>query len=182
MTLIDDYLSEQITYEKNMEDNIVLMQVGHFYEAYAVDNEKEKLIKPTLYRLSDIMNIQMTRKNKSIPENNRGNPLMIGVNIYSIDKFVQILLNANYTIVIIDQTSQPPYVKREVTNIYSPGTNIQYNLKGDTNNLVSIYLENVDMLGKHKAVCVLECLLLIYQLVIILYMNVILNITTQIMH
>ena len=140
MTLIDDYLSEQITYEKKYGNNtIVLMQVGHFYEAYAVDNQKEKTNSANLYRLSDIMNIQMTRKNKSIPENNRGNPLMIGVNIYSIDKFVQILLNANYTIVIIDQTSQPPYVKREVTNIYSPGTNIQYNLKGDTNNLVSIY-------------------------------------------
>ena len=89
------------------------------------------------------MNIQMTRKNKSIPQNNRGNPLMIGVNIFSIDKFVQILLNANYTIVIIDQISQPPYVKRGVTNIYSPGTNIQYNLKGDTNNLVSVYLETI---------------------------------------
>ena len=106
MTLIDDYLSEQITYEKKYGNNtIVLMQVGHFYEAYAVDNEKEKTNSANLYRLSDIMNIQMTRKNKSIPENNRGNPLMIGVNIYSIDKFVQILLNANYTIVIIDQTS-----------------------------------------------------------------------------
>lgn len=130
------------------------MQVGHFYEAYAVDNEKEKTNSANLYRLSDIMNIQMTRKNKSIPENNRGNPLMIGVNIYSIDKFVQILLNANYTIVIIDQTSQPPYVKREVTNIYSPGTNIQYNLKGDTNNLVSIFLENVEMIGKQSRMCI----------------------------
>ena len=155
MTLIDDYLSEQITYEKKYgNDTIVLMQVGHFYEAYAVDNEIEKTNSANLYRLSDIMNIQMTRKNKSISDNSRGNPLMIGVNIYSIDKFVQILLNANYTIVIIDQTSPPPYVKREVTNIYSPGTNIQYNLKGDTNNLVSIYLENINSFGTHDRMCV----------------------------
>ena len=78
----------------------------------------------------------MTRKNKSISENSRGNPLMIGVNIYSIDKYIQILLNANYTIVLISQTCETPYVKREVTNIYSPGTNIEYATKGNTNNLV----------------------------------------------
>ena len=62
---------------------------------------KKKKVMTQIYRLSDIMNIQMTRKNKNIKENDRGNPLMIGVNIYSIDKYIQMLLNANYTIVII---------------------------------------------------------------------------------
>ena len=65
-------------------------------------------------KLSDIMNIQMTRKNKNITENNRHNPLMIGVNIYSIDKYIQILLNANYTIVLISQTSEAPFVKEKL--------------------------------------------------------------------
>ena len=144
MTLIDDYLDEQQKFEKKYgKSTIVLMQVGHFYEAYAVDNEKEKKNSENMKNLADIMNIQMTRKNKSISENSRGNPLMIGVNIYSIDKYIQILLNANFTIVLISQTSDPPYVKREVTNIYSPGTNIEYSIKGNTNNLVNIYIEQV---------------------------------------
>ena len=115
------------------------MQVGHFYEAYAVDNEKERANADNLYRLSDIMNIQMTRKNKSVVENSRGNLLMI-VNIYPIDKFVQILPNNFYTIVIIDQTSQPTSVKREVTNIYSPGTNIKYSSVGETKQSGGYYL------------------------------------------
>ena len=144
MTLIDDYLAEQEKFENKYGKNtIVLMQVGHFYEAYGVDNEFEKSNGENMSKLADIMNIQMTRKNKSIVENNRHNPLMIGVNIYSIDKYIQILLNANYTIVLISQTSEPPYVKREVTNIFSPGTNIEYNSKGNTNNLVSIYIEKI---------------------------------------
>ena len=144
MTLIDDYLDEQIKYEQKYgKYTIVLMQVGHFYEAYGVDNDEENTNSENMIRLADIMNIQMTRKNKSITGNSRGNPLMIGVNIYSIDKYIQILLNANYTIVLISQTSEPPYVKREVTNIYSPGTNIEYSTKGNTNNLVSIYIEQV---------------------------------------
>jgi DNA mismatch repair protein MutS len=145
MTLIDDYLSEQINYEKKYGDNtIVLMQVGHFYEAYGVSNDEEKTNSANMTKLSDIMNIQMTRKNKNITGNNRHNPLMIGVNIYSIDKYIQILLNANYTIVLISQTSEAPYVKREVTNIYSPGTNIEYSIKGDTNNLLGIYIEEIN--------------------------------------
>ena len=140
MTLIDDYLAEQEKFENKYGKNtIVLMQVGHF-EAYGVDNEFEKSNGENMSKL-DIMNIQMTRKNKSIVENNRHNPLMIGVNIYSIDKYIQILLNANYTIVLISQTSEPPYVKREVTNIIR--TNIEYNSKGNTNNLVSIYIEKI---------------------------------------
>ena len=148
MTLIDDYLEEQIKYEKKYGIyTIVLMQVGHFYEAYGVDNESENTNSENMTRLADIMNIQMTRKNKSISETSRGNPLMIGVNIYSIDKYIQILLNANYTIVIISQTSEPPYVKREVTNIYSPGTNIEYSTKGNTNNLVCIFLEKIKHQG-----------------------------------
>ena len=51
---------------------------------------------------------------------------------------------ANYTIVLVSQTSDPPFVKREVTNIYSPGTNIEYTIKGDTNNLVSIFVEQIN--------------------------------------
>ena len=96
MTIIDDYLEYQSKYENEYGENTcILMQVGHFFEAYAVDNSKEKLNNENIYRLSDIMNIQLTRKNKSIQENHRGNPLMIGVNIYSIDKYIQILLNSN---------------------------------------------------------------------------------------
>mgnify|MGYP001383773897 CR=1 FL=1 len=43
MTIIDDYLNCQEKYAKEYGENtIVLMQVGHFFEVYAVDNEKEK--------------------------------------------------------------------------------------------------------------------------------------------
>jgi len=151
MTLIDDYLKEQITYSKKYGDRtIVLMQVGHFYECYGVDNADEQTNSANLYRLSNVLDIQMTRKNKNIKESSRKNPLMIGVNIYSIDKYIQILLNNSYTSVLIEQTSEPPYVERKVTNIYSPGTNVQYNLKGDTNNLMCIYIESPKALNYSK--------------------------------
>ena len=115
------------------------MQVGHFYECYGVDNQAERSNADNLYKLADISDIQLTRKNKSIPENSRKNPLMIGVNLFSIDKYIQILLNNNFTSIIIKQTADPPFLERKVTNVYSPGTNIEYSLKGDTNNLMCIF-------------------------------------------
>ena len=142
MTLIDDYLAYQEQYAREYgERTCVLMQVGHFYESYAVDNQKEKSNSENIYRLSDLLNIQLTRKNKKIIENSRGNPLMIGVNLFSINKYIQLLLNNNYTTVLIDQVTEPPEPERKVTNIYSPGTNIDHTIKGDTNNLVTIYID-----------------------------------------
>lgn len=142
MTLIDDYLEYQEKYAQEYgERTCVLMQVGHFYECYAVDNHKEKSNSENIYRLADLLNIQLTRKNKKIIENSRGNPLMIGVNLFSINKYIQLLLNNSYTTVLIDQVTEPPEPERKVTNIYSPGTNIDHTIKGDTNNLVTIYID-----------------------------------------
>ena len=153
MTLIDDYLLEQDKYtQKYGERTIVLMQVGHFYECYGVDNEIEKSNSDNLYTLSNILDIQLTRKNKNIKESSRKNPLMIGVNIFSVDKYIQLLINNNYTTVLIEQISEPPFVERKVTNIYSPGTNVKYNLKGDTNNLMCIYVENSKPLNYSKKI------------------------------
>ena len=118
MTIIDDYLNYYLEYSKKYgKYTCVLMQVGHFFEAYAVDNSKEQINNETMYHMATILNIQMTRKNKNILENSRGNPLMIGVNIYSIDKYIQLLLNKNYTIVLIEQVTEPPEPERKVTNI-----------------------------------------------------------------
>ena len=42
--LIDDYLEYQETYQKKYGDKtIILMQVGSFFEAYAIDSEQEKI-------------------------------------------------------------------------------------------------------------------------------------------
>ena len=67
---------------------------------------------------------------------------MIGVPTFATDKYIQILLNHNYTTVMMRTNDLSPFPERNVTNIYSPGTNIEYNIKGETNNLVSLY-ENV---------------------------------------
>lgn len=142
MTIIDDYLDLADKYSREYgEDTLLLMQVGHFFECYAIDNEHEKTNTHAFYKSADIMNIQVTRKSKKITENSRGNPLMTGVNIYTRDKYIQILLDANFTVVLMEQVTEPPDPKREVTQIYSPGTSIDYSNKNSTTNTMCIYIE-----------------------------------------
>ena len=154
--LIDDYLNYHKKYqEKYGEKSIVLMQVGSFFESYAVDNENESINIDNLNKICDLMNIQISRKNKNIIKNSRSNPLMAGFPIFAIDKFIQILLNHNYTVILIEQVTEPPDPKREVTNIYSPGTSISYCPSEDTSNLLSVYIDTHKNLKTYKdIICV----------------------------
>ena len=116
------------------------MMVGQFYEIYAVINDQIH-VGPDLNQLSDILNIQIARRNKNIQEISYNNFLMMGFPDHALLKFRNILLNHNYTIVKVDQITSPPNPERAVTEIISPATIIdQYN-KSDTNYLVSLYID-----------------------------------------
>ena len=68
---------------------------------------------------------------------------MIGFPIVSTSKFINILIDNLFTIVKIDQVTEPPKPKRQITGIYSPGTKIDNINKPQSNNILSIYLEEI---------------------------------------
>jgi len=139
--LIHDYLDQQIEYEKKYGTNtLVLMQVGSFFEFYGVDNDQEKIGNAKI--IAEILNIQLTRRNKSILENSRNNCLMAGFPTHSLKRFIQILLSHQYTIVLIEQVTPPPNPKRDITQIFSPGTYIEEVTNYNPNNIVSLYLNH----------------------------------------
>ena len=70
MTSIDEYINYQLQAEaKYGKDTVVFYENGHFYELYGVDNDKEKVGQTK--RVSEILNIAITRKSKKILENSR---------------------------------------------------------------------------------------------------------------
>ena len=154
--LIDDYIEHQLKYQEKYGDKtVILMQVGSFFEAYAIDNEEEKINLDNLNQICDLMNIQISKKNKSITKNSRSNPLMAGFPLFAIEKFIQILMNHGYTVVLVEQVTEPPEPERKVTNIFSPGTSITYTPSEETSNLLSIYIETTKDLKNYKdIVCV----------------------------
>ena len=102
--IIDDYIFYTKEYKKKYgEKTIVLMQVGSFFESYSITEDTDSEI----YKIADICNLLISRKNKSILEVNNHNPLMLGFPLYTITKYQNILLQNNYTIVMIEQVSEP---------------------------------------------------------------------------
>jgi DNA mismatch repair protein MutS len=140
--IIDDYVFYTKEYkQKYGEKTIVLMQVGSFFELYSITDDTDSEI----YRVADICNITISKKNKSVVEVNNHNPLMAGFPLYTITKYQNILLQNNYTIVMIEQVTEPPNPDRKVTEIMSPGMNMNCNTK-KTNYLMSIYYEKINNL------------------------------------
>jgi len=124
---------------------IVLYQNGLFFEFYGVDNDEETL--GDTKEMSKILGLQLTRKNKSILENNRKNFLLVGFNIQFIEKYITILVEEHkYTCVIVEQDESVVVNSgenkcRRVTGIVGPSTNIKYNVKPNNNYLVCLYFQ-----------------------------------------
>ncbi len=131
------YLDLQNEYTKKYgEKCIVLMQVGSFHEAYATEKQGYDL-----YKLASLLNMVCTKKNKSISNISIDNPLMLGFPSVAKTKYIKILVDNGFTVVVLDQISQSPHIKREVTGIYSPGTYIDNPNSPDNNNIIAFYIE-----------------------------------------
>jgi DNA mismatch repair protein MutS len=127
MALYDYYFNTQTEYQaKYGEKTLVLIEVGMFFEIYKIENATE-CVGPDIQTICNICDLQLSRKNKSIIENSRANPMMAGFPSHAFSKHVQLLLNQQYTIVVIRQVTLPPNPKREITEILSPSMQITPN-------------------------------------------------------
>lgn len=112
-------------------------QVGSFMEFYATETEG-----PDLQKLSEVLNIVVSRKDKSISKIDKSNPYMMGYPLVSHQKFLKIMLDNGYIVVVTEQTTPPPSPERKVTGIYTPGTNID-DYSNQNNYLMGIYIEKI---------------------------------------
>ena len=116
------------------------MEIGAFFEVYEVNNQNMRLGKAK--EVAELLNIQLTRKNKTVLENSVQNPLLAGVPSVSFERYLNRLIQSKkYTVVIIRQKGEPPYIKRYLSNIISPGTNIDYIMEPSENFIVSLFID-----------------------------------------
>ncbi|WOE70476.1 DNA mismatch repair protein [Hydrogenimonas thermophila] len=139
--LTDIYFElQRIFEEKYGSDTVVLMEIGTFFEVYEVNNDEMKIGKAK--EIAEVLNIQLTRKNKAILENSIANPLMAGVPSVSLERYLSRLVQSKkYTIVLVRQKGAPPNVKRYISNILSPGTNFDYLVEPNENYIVSLIVD-----------------------------------------
>lgn len=142
MCIFDEYIQFHELYElKFGKLTVVLMEVGSFFEIYAVQNEKEN-IGADIFTICELFNIQVTRKNKNIKDVTRSNHLMAGFPNHASKKFIDILLQHNYTVVMVEQVTPPPKSKRDVTNILSPSTCVDHITNYESNTMMTIFIES----------------------------------------
>jgi len=146
MGRFDEYMSYFDNYQRKYGDKTtVLYQCGMFYEIYGIDNEQEKLGHAP--EIAVLLNVQLTRTDKSILENNRKNPLLLGFPCEWVEKNLSVLVNNGYTVIIVDQVSEKmcgakKEITREVTRIVSPSTYTNTTTNQPENYLISIYIDS----------------------------------------
>ena len=126
--------------EKYGHDTVVFMEIGTFYEVYEVNNDKEQIGKAK--EIAELLNIQLTKKNKSIIENSDKNPLLAGVPAVSFERYLSRLISEQkYTVIVVKQKGNPPKISRYIAQIVSPGTNFEHIVDNDENYIVSILVD-----------------------------------------
>lgn len=117
--IYDDYAQYTAEYKNKYGDRtVVMIEVGSFWEMYNCDKDKGA----NMVDVCSLLNITISRKNKNIVEVSLSNPLMAGFPSQALAKFLPILVDNDYTVILVGQVSSPPNPKRGVVGIYSKGT------------------------------------------------------------
>ena len=151
MTIQEEYLDYQVKYGNlyGKDNTFVLMQVGGFHEAYSIE-ENGGFLK----EISEITNLTLTRKNKNNDVIDIKNPYMMGFPLAAFQKYLKILMDNGFTVVVIDQIVKLTKIDRVVTGVYSPGTYIQDSMSPNANYLMSILIEDEVQLDGSILMCI----------------------------
>uniref|UniRef100_A0A6C0CJY9 DNA mismatch repair proteins mutS family domain-containing protein n=1 Tax=viral metagenome TaxID=1070528 RepID=A0A6C0CJY9_9ZZZZ len=145
-SVLESYYTHQQNFQKRYgPKTIVLLEVGHFYELYALKEDEIEHLK----EICEKLNLTLTYKDKK-KKLSKSNPRMTGFPSQAVNRYIQILLDMQYTIIKIDQVydniinkkGKYDVIERKISNIYSPGTFVEeMATDNDTNYIMSIYFE-----------------------------------------
>jgi DNA mismatch repair protein MutS len=137
---ITPMLKQYLEVKRAHPDKLVLFRMGDFYETFFED----------AYTSSKVLNITLTTRNK-----NDENPVpLAGFPYHALDNYLDKLIKAGLKVAICEQVEDPKtavgLVKRDITEIITPGAILDQNLidKHENNFLCSVYYEkNADIIG-----------------------------------
>jgi len=133
MSLIAQYYKYCEEYKnKYGEKTVVLIQVGSFFEVYG-EKSGDVYIKSPLAKISQLCCLNIARKNEK--------NVMIGFRDYQLDKYIEILINAGWTVPVFVQDAQCSNTTRSLLKIYSPGTTFLVNDQKISNNICCFWIE-----------------------------------------
>ena len=152
-TIYEEYFQLLRHYSQSFERCILLYQVGSFYEVYGVSVSnalKDTDPKNTIESFSHVCNLSIAVKSRHFWGEKGGDEgedcttaasaiLMAGFRDFLLDKYVEKLVDAAYTVVVYKQEESGNKEKNRVLEgIYSPGTFFSQEKDRETNHVVSI--------------------------------------------
>jgi len=138
--------------EKYGERTIVLLQVGAFFEVYALKDEYGNITESQIEEFCNICQLNIADKKLSYGSKQ---VLMAGFRDYVLDKNLQKITDNGYTAVVYVQEKDEKNIKRVLHGIYSAGTYISCetdSLPQLTNNIMCIWLDIYKPLDKNNQV------------------------------
>lgn len=143
MALIKEYFELTKKYQDEYGENtILLMEVGSFFEIYGLyDKQNNIIIGSRITELSQVCDLVIGEKSNVFIENMPVKQAGFGSkNEDQLDKYVNKLQNAGYTIVIHKQSEENKQL-RYLYKIFSPGTYFSDNSVKLSNNTLCIWIE-----------------------------------------
>lgn len=138
MTIIQDYLKlTQELIDNYGEKSLVLMQVGSFFECYAI-LQKDGSYKGSLIKeFAEINDMTISKKNMCVGTNN---VVMAGFGLPQLEKYIKKLQDNGFTIAVYTQDSPSKNTTRSLSCIYSPGTYFSQDSQEISNNITCIWI------------------------------------------
>ena len=141
MALVNDYLAFTEKWKKEYgEKTLVLMQVGSFFEVYALINDVTgEMTGSNIYEFSLINDMVISKKNVCV---GKQQVVMAGFGLAQLEKYAKKLQEHGYTIVVYTQEIEGKTIKRKVSEIISPGSYFMQDGNNDelSNNTLCIWL------------------------------------------
>ena len=139
MPIVEDYLELTVKWKREYGDKtIVLMQVGSFFEVYALKNDSNELFGSDIIEFAQINDMIIAEKTKVIVNNCK--VMMAGFGLAQLDKYIKKLQSNGYTIAIYTQDIQGKNTTRSLSEIISPGTYFSLETTEISNNIMCIWL------------------------------------------
>ena len=147
-----EYFSLTNKYKAQYGDKtLVLLQVVAFFEIYGLRSKNGDIVGSEIEQTCEISQLNISEK-KTLYENKQ--ILMAGFRDYTLEKYVNKLIDSGYTIPVYIQQKDGKTITRVLDTIYSPGTLLQTDTNTNTNNIsnniMCVWFETYKPTGRRK--------------------------------
>ena len=155
--IVPEYLQLTKQWKKEYGENtVVLMQVGAFFEIYALEISKGEYTGSNIADVHRITDLLIAHKAGQHPIDDK-KIVMAGFQLPQLDKYVKKLQDNDYTCVIYTQQGTGKNAPRSLHEIISPGTYFSDDTQSMSNTIMCLWFQHVKASKLTRETLVIGC-------------------------